>query len=157
MSLKGSKKVDTNRYELEILIDAESFQNAIKEAYKQNRKKINVQGFRKGKAPLSIIEKYYGEGVFFEDALNLLYADALEAAAKEANIKMIDDKIDFDLVSISKAEGVDFKATVTTYPEVELKNYKGLAAERVIPTVTDAEVDEEISRMADRNARVVAV
>lgn len=157
MSLKGSKKVDTNRYELEILIDAESFQNAIKEAYKQNRKKINVQGFRKGKAPLSIIEKYYGEGVFFEDALNLLYADALESAAKEANIKMIDDKIDFDLVSISKAEGVDFKATVTTYPEVELNNYKGLTAERVIPVVTDAEVDDEINRMADRSARVVAV
>ena len=93
MSLKGSKKVETNRYELEITIDAESFQNAIKEAYKKNRNKINVQGFRKGKAPLSIIEKYYGEGVFFEDALNLLYADALEGAVNEAGLKMIDDKI----------------------------------------------------------------
>lgn len=157
MSLKGSKKVDTNRYELEILIDAENFQNAIKEAYKQNRKKINVQGFRKGKAPLSIIEKYYGEGVFFEDALNLLYADALESAVKEAELNMIDDKIDFDLVSISKAEGVHFKATITTYPEVEIKNYKGLTAEKVIANVTDDEVNEEINRMADRNARVVAV
>ncbi len=157
MSLKGSKKVEANRYELEITIDAESFQNAIKEAYKKNRNKINVQGFRKGKAPLSIIEKYYGEGVFFEDALNLLYADALESAVNEAGLKMIDDKIDFDLVSIGKAEGVHFKATITTYPEVELKSYKGLEAERVIPVVTDEEVDEEISRMADRNARVVAV
>lgn len=157
MSLKGSKKVETNRYELEITIDAESFQNAIKEAYKKNRNKINVQGFRKGKAPLSIIEKYYGEGVFFEDALNLLYADALEGAVNEAGLKMIDDKIDFDLVSISKADGVEFKATITTYPEVALKNYKGLTAERVIPVVTDEEVDEEINRMADRNARVVAV
>ena len=82
MSLKGSKKVDTNRYELEISIDAESFQNAIREAYRKNGKKINVPGFRKGKAPLSIIEKFYGEEVFFEDALNLIYSDALDAAIR---------------------------------------------------------------------------
>ncbi len=157
MSLKGSKKVDTNRYELEITIDAESFQNAIKEAYRKNGKKINVPGFRKGKAPLSIIEKYYGVEVFYEDALNLLYSDALDAAINEAGLKFVDDKIDFDLVSISKEDGVEFKATITTYPEVELSNYKGLKVEKIVPTVTDEEVDEEIARMADRNARVVAV
>jgi len=157
MSLKGSKKVDTNRYELEVSIDAESFQNAIREAYRKNGKKINVPGFRKGKAPLSIIEKFYGEEVFFEDALNLIYSDALDAAITEAGLKFVEDKIDFDLVSISKAEGVEFKATITTYPEVELDAYKGLKVERVTPEVTDAEVDEEIGRMADRNARVVAV
>ena len=157
MSLKGSKKVDTNRYELEVSIDAESFQNAIREAYKKNGKKINVPGFRKGKAPLSIIEKFYGEEVFFEDALNLIYSDALDAAINEAGLKFVEDKIDFDLVSISKAEGVEFKATITTYPEVELGTYKGLKVEKVIPVVTDEEVDEEIGRMADRNARVVAV
>ena len=157
MSLKGSKKVDTNRYELEVSIDAESFQNAIREAYRKNSKKINVPGFRKGKAPLSIIEKFYGEEVFFEDALNLIYSDALDAAINEAGLKFVEDKIDFDLVSISKAEGVEFKATITTYPEVELGTYKGLKVEKVTPVVTDEEVDEEIGRMADRNARVVAV
>ena len=157
MSLKNSKKVDTNRYELEISIDAESFQNAIKDAYRKNRSKINVPGFRKGKAPLSIIEKFYGEEVFYEDALNLLYSDALDSAVNEAGLRIIEDKIDFDLVSISKAEGVDFKSTITTYPEVEMGEYKGLKAEKVIPQVTDAEIDEEINRMADRNARVVAV
>ena len=157
MSLKNSKKVDTNRYELEISIDAESFQNAIKDAYRKNRGKINVPGFRKGKAPLSIIEKFYGEEVFYEDALNLLYSDALDSAVNEAGLRIIEDKIDFDLVSISKAEGVDFKSTITTYPEVEMGEYKGLKAEKVIPQVTDAEIDEEINRMADRNARVVAV
>ncbi len=157
MSLKGSKKVDTNRYELEITIDAESFGNAIREAYRKNGKKINVPGFRKGKAPLSIIEKFYGEEVFYEDALNLIYSDALDAAITEAGLKFVEDKIDFDLVSISKAEGVEFKATITTYPEVELANYKGLKVEKVTPVVTDEEVDEEIGRMADRNARVVAV
>lgn len=157
MSLKNSKKVDTNRYELEISIDAESFQNAIKDAYRKNRGKINVPGFRKGKAPLSIIEKFYGEEVFYEDALNLLYSDALDSAVNEAGLRIIEDKIDFDLVSISKAEGVDFKSTITTYPEVEMGEYKGLKSEKVIPQVTDAEIDEEINRMADRNARVVAV
>ncbi len=157
MSLKGSKKVDTNRYELEITISAEDFQNAIKDAYRKNGKKISVPGFRKGKAPLSLIEKYYGEEVFFEDALNLLYSDALEAAIDEAGLKIVEDKIDFDLVSISKADGVDFKSTITTYPEVEITEYKGLKAEKVKPTVTDEEIDEEIGRMADRNARVIAV
>lgn len=157
MSLKGSKKVDTNRYELEITISAEDFQNAIKNAYRKNGKKISVPGFRKGKAPLSLIEKYYGEEVFFEDALNLLYSDALEAAIDEAGLKIVEDKIDFDLVSISKADGVDFKSTITTYPEVEITEYKGLKAEKVKPTVTDEEIDEEIGRMADRNARVIAV
>lgn len=157
MSLINSKKVDTNRYELEITIDAASFQDAIKQAYRKNGKKINVQGFRKGKAPLSIIEKYYGEEVFFEDALNLVYPDALDAAVKEAGLQLVEDKIDFDLVSISKADGVHFKSTVTTYPEVEIKDYKGLKAEKVIATVSDDEIEEELKRMADRNARVVAV
>ena len=135
MSLKTSNKVDTNRYELEILIDGESFRNAILTVYKREKKNISVQGFRKGNAPLSIIEKYYGEGVFFEDALNLLYSDALEAAAEEAGVEIVDDKMDFDLVSISKAEGVDFKVTLTVVPEVTLKEYKGIAAERVIPAL----------------------
>ena len=86
MTLKGSKKVETNRYELEIAISAEDFQQAIKDAYRKNGKKINVPGFRKGKAPLSIIEKFYGEEVFYEDALNLIYSDALDAAIAEAGL-----------------------------------------------------------------------
>ena len=155
MTLKGSKKVETNRYELEIAISAEDFQQAIKDAYRKNGKKINVPGFRKGKAPLSIIEKFYGEEVFYEDALNLIYSDALDAAIAEAGLRIVEDKIDFDLVSISKAEGVVFKSTITTYPEVELGEYKGLKAEKVKAEVTDAEVEEEIGRIADRNARVV--
>lgn len=157
MSLKGSKKVDTNRYELEITIDAESFGNAIKEAYRKGRNKINVPGFRKGKAPLSIIEKMYGESVFFEDALNILYPDALENAVKEADLKFVDDKVDFDLVSINKQDGVCFKATITTYPEVNLKDYKGLTAEKEKVSVTAAEVKAELEKMADRNARVISV
>ena len=156
MSLKASKKVDTNRYELEITIDGAAFQDAIKQVYRKNVKKMNVPGFRKGKAPQSIIEKYYGESVFYEDALNLLYSDALDAAAEEAGVEIVNDKMDFDLVSIGKT-GVDFKVTLTTVPEVEVGTYKGLKAERVIPNVTDDEVQAELDRMADRNARMVAV
>ena len=157
MSLKASNKVDTNRYEVEILINGEQFRAAIEQVYKRDRKKINVPGFRKGKAPLGIIEKYYGEGVFFEDALNLLYSDAIDDAAKEANLKIVNDEMKFDLVSISKQDGVDFKVTFTTYPEMEVGTYKGLKAEKLISEVTEQEVQEELNRMADRNSRMVEV
>lgn len=157
MSLKESKKVDTNRYELEITIDGQTFTDAIGKVYKKNGKNITVPGFRKGKAPLALVEQYYGESVFFEDALNLLYSDALDAAAEEAGVEIVDDKMDFDLVSISKADGVDFKVTLTVVPDVELKEYKGLKAERVTPVVTDEEVENELNQMANRNARMVTV
>lgn len=157
MSLKESKKVDTNRYELEITIDGQTFSDAIDKVYKKNGKSISVPGFRKGKAPLRLVEQYYGESVFFEDALNLLYSDALEAAAEEAGVEIVDDKMDFDLVSISKADGVDFKVTLTVVPDVELKEYKGLKAERVTPVVTDEEIENELNQMANRNARMVTV
>lgn len=156
MSLKSSKKVDTNRYELEITIDGETFSDAIKKAYQKEVKKINVPGFRKGKAPMSIIEKMYGEGVFYEDALNILYPDAVEGAIKEAELKFVDDKIDFEMVSIGK-DGVDFKVKITVEPEVTLGEYKGLKGEKVKATVTDEEVENEINRLADRNSRMISV
>ena len=157
MSLKESKKIDTNRYQLEITIDGEKFREAIKEAYRKNGKKINIPGFRKGKAPLHMIETYYGSEVFFEDALNLLYNDAVEGAIEESGLKVIDDKMDFDLVSISKEDGVDFKVSLTTYPEITLKKYKGLKAEKAAVKVDAAEVNKEIKAIAERNARMVSV
>lgn len=157
MSLKETKKVDTNRYQLEITIDGEKFREAIVAAYKKNGKKINVPGFRKGKAPLHIIETFYGSEVFFEDALNLLYNDAVEEAINASELKVIDDKMDFELVSISKEDGVDFKVSVTTYPEIEIGEYKGLKAERAIVKVDAAEVNAEVNAMAERNARMVSV
>ena len=157
MSLKETKKLDTNRYQLEITIDGEKFREAIKEAYRKNGKKINVPGFRKGKAPLHMVETYYGTEVFFEDALNLLYADVVEEAINESGLKVIDDKMDFELVSISKEDGVDFKVSVTTYPEITLKAYKGLKAEKQAVNVTAAEVNAEVKAMAERNARMVSV
>ncbi|MBP3600546.1 MAG: trigger factor [Clostridia bacterium] len=157
MSLKETKNVAANRYELEILVDGERFREAIKAAYKQNAKKINVPGFRKGKAPLSYVETYYGAEIFFEDALNLIYSDVVEEAINESGLKVINDKMDFDMVSISKEDGVDFKVTVTTYPEIEVGEYKGLKAEKVIAKVEDSEIDAQVNAMADRNARMIAV
>ena len=157
MSLKETKKLETNRYQLEILIDGERFRNAIKEAYKKNGKKINVPGFRKGKAPLHIVETYYGAEVFFEDALNLLYNDVVEEAITESGLKVIDDKMDFDLVSISKEDGVDFKVSLTTYPEITLKKYKGLKAEKQAVKVETSEINAELKSLAERNARMISV
>ncbi len=157
MSLKQTKNVGTNRYELEITVDAEKFQEAIKEAYKKNAKNISIPGFRKGKAPYSFVEKYYGAEVFFEDALNLIYADVVDEAITESGLKVINDKMDFDMVSISKEEGVDFKVTLTTYPEIEIGEYKGLKAEKVIAKVEDAEIDAQVNAMAERNSRMVEV
>lgn len=157
MSLKETKKIDTNRYQLEITVDGEKFREAIKEAYKKNGKKINVPGFRKGKAPLHIIDTYYGSEIFFEDALNLLYNDLVEDAIKESGLKVINDKMDFDLVSISKEDGADFKVSLTTYPEIEIGEYKGLKAEKTAVKVDAAEVNAEVNAMAERNARMVSV
>ena len=155
--LKEFSKKETNRYELVISVDAEKFNEAIKQAYAENGKKINVPGFRKGKAPMGLIEKYYGESVFFEDALNIIYPEAVDAAITESKLEFVDDKIDFDLVSISKADGVEFKIVITVKPEVEIDGYKGLTAEKVKAVVTDEEIDAEVNAVADRNSRMVTV
>lgn len=157
MSLKDTQKIGTNRYQLEITVDGEKFREAIKEAYKRNGKKINVPGFRKGKAPLNMVETYYGSEIFFEDAFNLLYNDLVEDAITASGLKVINDKMDFDLVSISKEDGVDFKVSVTTYPEIEIGEYKGLKAEKAEVKVSAAEVNAEVKAMTERNARMVSV
>ena len=156
MSLKGSNKLDTNKYELEITVDGESFREAIRTVYAKEANNITVKGFRKGKAPLHMVEKMYGEGVFFEDAINLLYEDLLLGAVKEAELKLVDVE-KTDITSISKADGAELKITVIVEPEVTLGDYKGLAVERVIPTVSDDEVKAELDRLADRNSRIVTV
>ena len=126
MNLKSSNKVDTNRYQLEIEVDAKTFGDALTNAYKKESKKITIAGFRKGKAPRAYIEKFYGEKVFYEDAINTVYPDALDEAVTAAKLELVDDKIDFDMVDAS-ANGLTFKATITTKPEVSIENYKGLS------------------------------
>lgn len=156
MSLKSSNKVDTNRYQLEVAVDAEAFEKAVEAAYRKENKKIAIPGFRKGKAPRKFVEKYYGEKVFYDSAINTLYPDALDEAIHEANLEMIEDKVDFDLIS-ADADGLVFKATITTKPEVEISGYKGLTALKRPVNVTDKDVDDEIARVRERNSRMVTV
>lgn len=156
MSLKSTTKVETNRYQLEVEVDAEVFEKAINQAYHKEIKKISIPGFRKGKAPRAFVEKYYGEKVFYEDAINAVYPDALDAAINEAKLEMIEDKIDFDLVSAGK-EGIVFKATITTKPEVEIEGYKGLPAVKKTVEVTEDEIDAEVKKVQERNSRMVTV
>lgn len=157
MSLKTATKTETpNRVELDVEVDAATFDTAVEKAYKKNIRKMNIPGFRKGKAPRHYVEKIFGTGVFYEDAVNELYPVALEEAIKESGYEYVEDKIDLDVVSVG-AEGLEFKATVTVKPTVELTGYKGLKAAKKVEKVTQKEIDEELGRMQDRQSRLVAV
>lgn len=155
MGLKSSKKIEKNKYELEISVDKDKFEDAVSKVFKREQKRISVPGFRKGKAPRTIIEKYYGEGVFYEDAINMLYPSEYEAAVKEAGIEPV-DRASVEVLSVGK-DGLEFKATVTVKPEVELGEYKGIKAVKKIYKVTDDEVEHELSHVQERNARILSV
>jgi len=156
MGLNSANKIETNKYELEISVDKDKFAEAVDKAFKKNAKRINVPGFRKGKAPRSVIEKLYGEGIFYEDAVNSLYPQAYEEAVKEAGIEPV-DRADIEVVDISKEKGVTFKAKVTVKPDVELGEYKGLKAVKKVYTVSDDEVNHELEHVRERNARIITV
>lgn len=158
MDLKSSNKVDVNRWELEISIPAEEFSKEVDKIYNRQKGKITIPGFRKGKAPRKFIEKYYGEQIFYEDAVNALYPDALEEAAKKAGLELVDDHIDFEVVKMSKQEGLDFKVKVTVMPEVNVENYKGIEVKKVgTVKVTKDDIEKEIAKLQERNARLVTV
>lgn len=156
MSLKSSKNVETNVWELEISISGEKFEEAIQKAYLKARKNIAVHGFRKGKAPRTFIEKMYGEGVFYEDALEILYPEVVEEAIKEADLEIVAAPYDLEVPEMGK-DGVVLKLKVTVKPEVELGEYKGLKAEKKSVRVTADEVKTELNRMLEQNARLVTV
>ncbi len=157
MSLKSSNKVDTNRYELTIAVPADEFENAVAKVFKKESKKITIPGFRKGKAPRAFVEKYYGEQVFYEDAINMVYPSALEGAVKEAGLRMIEDRIGFDLLESGKGKDLVFKVTITTYPEVSIDGYKGVEVTKKPVEVTEEDVDAELTKVQDRNSRMVTV
>ena len=157
MALKSCNKVDTNTYEIELTVDAEKFIEATKKAYMKQRKSIQIPGFRKGKATQGMIEKVYGEGAFYEDALEILYPEAVQGAIDEAELRIVDQPFDLEVPVMNKEEGVEMKLKVTTYPEVELGDYKGLSAEYAETEATDEDVEEEIKNMQERNSRLVTV
>lgn len=157
MALKSSNKVDTNVYEIEVTVAPEVFADACKSAYMKQRKSIQLPGFRKGKATQGMVEKMYGEGTFYEDALEIVYPDAVAAAIDEAGLRTVDSPFDLEIPVMSKAEGVEMKMKVTVYPEVKLGEYKGLKATMLPTEATDEDVEEELNTMLDRNSRLVSV
>lgn len=156
MTLKSSNKVETNRYELVVEIDGTTFMNAVNAVYKRQVKNISIPGFRKGKAPRALIEKEYGEGVFYEDAMKSLYPQALADAAKEANLELVKDNIDLDVEKADK-DGFTFKAVVTVEPELAIDNYKGIEVKPMSLEITDEDINDDIKKVLERNSRLVTV
>lgn len=156
MSLKATNNVETNKYELEIEISAEDFEAAIEKAYLKARKNIAMPGFRKGKAPRKLIEKEYGEQVFFEDAVNLLYAPVVNGAVEESGLELV-TRPEVEVTEISKENGVKLKATCITKPEVEVKDYKGIKVEKVVNPVTDEDINKQLDALREKNVTVETV
>lgn len=156
MSLVSKNNVETNKFELEVLVPAEEFEKACERVYKKKVKRIEVPGFRKGHAPRKTIEKLYGEGIFFEDAVNDVYPGALQSAVEEAELEIV-CRPEVEVTDVSKENGVTFKAVCTVKPEVIVKDYKGIKAAKEVAEVTDVDIAAEIDRMRERNARTVDV
>lgn len=156
MALKEcTKKEEANSFELVVSVDGETFEKAINAVYKKQVKNINIQGFRKGKAPRRIIEKMYGTEVFYDDAMQDCYPDALYEAAKEADVKIVSVE-SLEAVEAGK-EGFTFKAQVVVEPTMEIDNYKGIEIEKKSTEVTDELIDKEIDLVRERNSRLVTV
>ena len=155
MTVKSCEKLEKSRVALTIETSAEEFEAAVNKAYLKMRGKINVPGFRVGKAPRKIIEKMYGAEVFYEEAVNIILPDAYEAAVKEQELNVVGYP-EVELESCTK-DGVVFKCTVAVYPEVKLGQYKGLEAPKAEVKVAAADVNARLKEMADRNSRLVSV
>lgn len=150
------EEVEKNLQKLIFEVSVDDFEKAIDRAYKKNKNKFNIPGFRKGKAPKAIVIKNYTKAVFYDDALNDVLPDAYEAALKESGLDVV-ARPEFDVEEIKDGEPVVFTALVTTKPEVKLGDYKGIEVEKVDYTVTDEDVDKDIESVRARNARVVTV
>ena len=156
MALKEIVKKDAaNAYELVVTVDGEVFEKAINKVYKKQVKKINIPGFRKGKAPRHIIERMYGTEVFYDDAMQECYPDALYEAAKEQGL---------EIVAVEKLEAIEagkdgftFKAQVVTEPTMDINNYKGIEVEKKSTEVTEELIEKEIEQVRERNSRLVTV
>lgn len=150
------QKIENNIAELEITVSAEKLEEGIMKAYLKNAKRFNIPGFRKGKAPRKMIERHYGEGVFFEDAINYICPEAYDEAVAEHKIEPV-DRPDIDIVDIETSKGIVFTAKVTVKPEVVLGDYKGIEATKKVYNVTDEDVEKEIQNLREKNARIVDV
>jgi len=155
MSLIKSEKTEKSVYTLEFSVDKETFDKAVSNAYRKQVGKITIPGFRKGKAPRSVIEKMYGKGFFYEDAINEVLPDAFDEALKESKLHMVGQP-EFDVVSIDD-NGVVMSAKVAVKPTVKIDGYLGIEAEKNVAEVTDEELNNEINTIRERNSREIEV
>lgn len=156
MSLKSTNKVETNKHEVVVDVDSKTFNSELTKVYRKEVKKINIPGFRKGKAPQAIIESMYGKEVFFDDAIQNLYPSALADAVEEAKLEVVGVE-DVSVETVSKEEGLTFKAVVIVKPEVDINDYAGISVTPKSTEVTDELVNAEIDKVRDRNSRFVTV
>ncbi|MDF2586530.1 MAG: trigger factor [Anaerocolumna sp.] len=150
------ENLEKNMVKLTIEVAAEEFDAAIEKAYQKNKGKMNIQGFRKGKAPRSIIEKMYGTGVFYEDAANLIIPDAYESAAEESGLDIV-SRPEIDVTQIEKGKTFIFTAEVAVKPEITLGDYKGIEVEKVTVEVTEEELTAELDKVREQNSRTISI
>lgn len=156
MEIKVKNTENKNEVKISFKVEAEKFENAIKSVYSKNAKYFAIPGFRKGKAPFNIVEKRYGDEIFYEDAFNELVPEIYENAIKEKNVAAVSQP-KIDIQKMKKGEDLEFTATVQTKPEVKLGKYKGIELKKVEYTVSDEDVNHEIGHMQEKNARVTTV
>ena len=149
-------KQENNTVTLKITVGSEAFENACKQAYNKNKGQFNIPGFRKGKATRAVIEKMYGEGVFFEDAIDIVFPEAYRNAVEELKLEVI-DRPSLDIEEIGKGKDLVMVINVQVKPEVKLGEYKGLEVKQVSAEVTEEDVETEINKMQEQNARMVTV
>ena len=156
MSLKSSNKTDVNTTELVITIDAAAFEAAVEREYQRQKKNIQIKGFRKGKVSRKLAEREFGEGAFYEGAINSLLGPEIDAAVNETGLVLV-DRPNVEITSIDKAEGVELKAICVTKPEIEIADYKGIKAPKEVKEITDEDIDKQIDIIRKKNARIVSV
>ena len=156
MNCKVEKTKNANEVKLEITVEAEKFDEAIKRVYFKSAKYFNIPGFRKGKAPMNIVEKYYGKEIFYEDAFNEVAQNALEEAVKENKLEVV-SRPDIDVTQIEKGKDLIFTAIMQTKPEAELGKYKGIEIKKIEYNVSDEDIEHELGHMQEHNSRLVSI
>lgn len=156
MEIISQNNTATNTYAIEVKFGADEFETAINTVYNRQKSRITIPGFRKGKATRKLIETHYGANVFYEDAVNSLYNDNIEEIIDKTGLEVVNVE-NTQLVEVSKENGVSIKADIIVKPEVEVSDYKGISVKKIVKTVTDEAVEEEINKMRDRVSRIVTV
>lgn len=156
MKFKVENTEKANEIKIEITVEASKFEEAIKKVYQKSVKFITIPGFRKGKAPMQIVEKYYGKEIFFEDAFNEIAPEAMEEAVKESKLDVV-GRPDIEVTKIAKGEELVFVATMSIKPEVIVKKYKGIEIEKIEYNVTDEDIEHELTHMQEHNSRMISV